>query len=91
MVQEIVRFLKADTAFMNIRPLRYSLILDPHPDALLGVVTSAAKRSLKLREAILSSYHYNEVRYHKRYSFFLFLLSIYGNGDAFFIIIEIFL
>lgn len=87
MVQEIVRFLKADTAFMNIRPLRYSLVLDPHADALPGVATSAAKRNLKLREAILSSYHYNEVRYYKRYSFFL----LYGNGDAFFIIIEIFL
>ncbi|XP_044483090.1 protein SCAI isoform X2 [Mangifera indica] len=62
-VQEIVRFLKADTAFMNIRPLRYSLVLDPHADALPGVATSAAKRSLKLREAILSSYHYNEVKF----------------------------
>ncbi|XP_031276077.1 protein SCAI-like [Pistacia vera] len=62
-VQEIVRFLKADTAFMNIRPLRYSLVLDPHPDALLHVATSAANRSLRLRDAILSSYHYNEVKF----------------------------
>lgn len=61
MVQEIVRFLKADTAFMNIRPLRYSLVLDPRPDDLPHA--SASVRSLKLRDAILSSYHHNEVRY----------------------------
>jgi hypothetical protein len=59
-VQEISRFLKADTTFMNIRPLRYSLVLDLHPDSLPRVAT---RRSLKLRDAILSSYHHNEVRY----------------------------
>lgn len=63
MIQEIVRFLKADTAFMNIRPLRFSLVLDCHPDSLPHVSTSVAKRSLRLRDAILSSYHHNEVRY----------------------------
>lgn len=61
-VQEIVRFLKADTPFMNIRPLRYSVVLDPHPDAL-HVAASAANRNLRLRDAVLSSYHHNEVRY----------------------------
>ncbi|ONI21973.1 hypothetical protein PRUPE_2G099200 [Prunus persica] len=60
-IQEIVRFLKADTAFMNIRPLRYSLVLDCHPDSLPHVSASVAKRSLRLRDAILSSYHHNEV------------------------------
>ncbi|KAJ8771317.1 hypothetical protein K2173_026494 [Erythroxylum novogranatense] len=59
-VQEIIRFLKADSAFMNIRPLRYSLVLDPHPDSLPHVAT---KRNLKLRDAILSTYHHNEVKY----------------------------
>ncbi|BBG97080.1 Protein of unknown function D [Prunus dulcis] len=59
-IQEIVRFLKADTAFMNIRPLRYSLVLDCHPDSLPHVSASVAKRSLRLRDAILSSYHHNE-------------------------------
>lgn len=59
-VQEISRFLKADTAFMNIRPLRYSLVLDLHPDSLPRVAT---RRSLKLRDAILSSYHHNEVKF----------------------------
>ncbi|KAG6750872.1 hypothetical protein POTOM_045387 [Populus tomentosa] len=59
-VQEISRFLKADTTFMNIRPLRYSLVLDLHPDSLPRVAT---RRSLKLRDAILSSYHHNEVKF----------------------------
>lgn len=62
-VQEIVRFLKADTTFMNIRPLRYSLVLDPHPDSLPHVATSVTKRNLRLRDAILSSYHHNEVKF----------------------------
>ncbi|KAI9186834.1 hypothetical protein LWI28_021433 [Acer negundo] len=62
-VQEIVRFLKADTAFMNIRPSRYSPVLDTHPDALVHVSTSVTKRNLRLRDAILSSYHQNEVKF----------------------------
>ncbi|XP_010485701.1 PREDICTED: protein SCAI [Camelina sativa] len=57
--QEIVRFLKSDTAFMNIRPLRYSPVLDPNFDA----GTPRASRSLRLTDAILSSYYYNEVKY----------------------------
>ncbi|KAJ9185666.1 hypothetical protein P3X46_005266 [Hevea brasiliensis] len=59
-IQEIIRFLKADTAFMNIRPLRYSLVLDPHPDSLPRIAT---RRNLRLRDAILSSYHHNEVKF----------------------------
>lgn len=61
MVQEIVRFLKADTAFINIRPLRYSLVLDSHPDTLPHVAAAITKRHLKLRDAVLSSFHPNEV------------------------------
>ncbi|KAF7113405.1 hypothetical protein RHSIM_RhsimUnG0128700 [Rhododendron simsii] len=60
-VQEIVKFLKADTAFMNIFPLRYSLVLDLHPDCLPQV--AAARRKLRLRDAILSSYYPNEVKF----------------------------
>ncbi|CAL1356714.1 unnamed protein product [Linum trigynum] len=59
-VQEIIRFLKADTTFMNIRPLRYSLVLDPNPDSLPCAKT---KRHLRLRDAVLSSYHHNEVKF----------------------------
>ncbi|XP_039028388.1 protein SCAI [Hibiscus syriacus] len=62
-VQEIVRFLKADTAFMNIRPLRYSLVLDPHPDVLPQVAAPVARKNLRLRDAVLSSYHRNEVKF----------------------------
>ncbi|KAG7580525.1 Protein SCAI [Arabidopsis suecica] len=57
--QDIVRFLKSDTAFMNTRPLRYSLVLDPNLDA----GTPRASRSLRLTDAILSSYYSNEVKY----------------------------
>ena len=63
MVQEIVRFLRADSAFMNTRPLRYSLVLDINPDCLPQVSIPFGKRSLRLRDAILSSYHHNEVSY----------------------------
>lgn len=61
-VLEIGRFLKADTAFMNVRPLRYSLVLDSHPDNLPHVPVAIAKRNLKLRDAVLSSFHHNEVK-----------------------------
>ncbi|KAK6143081.1 hypothetical protein DH2020_023429 [Rehmannia glutinosa] len=53
-IQEIVKFLKADTAFMNIRPLRYSVVLDLHPDSFPHVMD--AKRKLRLRDALLSSF-----------------------------------
>ena len=69
MAQEIVRFLKSDTAFMNIRPLRYSLVLDPNLDAS----TPRASRSLRLTDAILSSYHYNEVALY----LFMFVMDAY--------------
>ncbi|XP_028803420.1 protein SCAI isoform X2 [Neltuma alba] len=62
-VQEAIRFLKADTTFMNIRPLRYSLVLDPHPDTLPHVAPSITKRNLKLQDALLSSFHHNEVKF----------------------------
>lgn len=58
-VQEIAKFLKADTAFMNLFPLRYSLVLDLHPDCLPQA--TAARRKLILRDAILSSYYPHEV------------------------------
>ncbi|KAI4371872.1 hypothetical protein MLD38_010171 [Melastoma candidum] len=61
-LQEIIRFLKADTAFMNTRPLRYSLVLDPVPESLPRVTGSMVNRNLKLRDAILSSYYHNEVK-----------------------------
>lgn len=61
MVQEIVRFLKVDTAFMNIRrPLRYCLLFDSHPSAPPRGARFQA-RNLKLQDALLTSYRRNEV------------------------------
>ncbi|XP_057800334.1 uncharacterized protein LOC131015881 [Salvia miltiorrhiza] len=60
-IQEIVKFLKADTAFMNLRPLRYSVVLDLHPDCLPHVTD--VKRKLRLRDVLLCSYHPNEVKF----------------------------
>lgn len=60
-VQEIVRFMKVDTAFMNVRPLRYSAMFDSHPASLPYVARFHAKRVLKFQDALLTSYHRNEV------------------------------
>ncbi|CAH9085455.1 unnamed protein product [Cuscuta epithymum] len=60
-IQEIAKFLKADTAFFNNRPLRYSIVLDLHSDCLPHVVQ--AKRKLRLRDALLCSYHPIEVKF----------------------------
>ena len=81
MVQEIVKFLKADTAFMNIRPLRYSLVLDLHPDFLPHVAT---RRKLRLRDAILTSYYPNEVII--LFSFFLFFIFMCSLIICYFVI-----
>ncbi|KAF5749266.1 hypothetical protein HS088_TW04G01231 [Tripterygium wilfordii] len=62
-LQEIARFVRADTVFLNVRPLRYSLVLDPHPDSLPRVAKSISLRNLRLRDAIMSSYHHNEVKF----------------------------
>lgn len=61
MVQEIVRFMKADTTFTHIRPMRYCPMLDSHPKSLPYVARFHAKKVLKLKDAILTSYHRNEV------------------------------
>jgi hypothetical protein len=60
-VQEITRFLKADSPFMNMRPLRYSYAFDPPPDNLPTVPPTVKKRGLLLGDAILCSYYHNEV------------------------------
>uniref|UniRef100_A0A803Q4A2 RNase H type-1 domain-containing protein n=1 Tax=Cannabis sativa TaxID=3483 RepID=A0A803Q4A2_CANSA len=59
-LQELVRFLKYDTNFMNIRPLRYSVVLDTFSDSLSPHNCS---RNLRLRDAVLASYHHNEVKF----------------------------
>ncbi|KAL7617481.1 hypothetical protein Lser_V15G03161 [Lactuca serriola] len=60
-IRDITKFLKVDTAFMNMRPLRYSIVLDHDPDNL--PLVSFIKRKLRLRDAILCSYHPNEVKF----------------------------
>ncbi|KAL5539596.1 hypothetical protein UlMin_044172 [Ulmus minor] len=62
-VQEIVRFTKVDTAFMNVRPLRYCSTLDSHPESAPYVARFHAKKVLKLQDALLTSYHRNEVKF----------------------------
>lgn len=66
--KEVVRFVAADAMFDDARPVRYSLLFDPHPMALPTIVgpygKPGAPKLLKLREAILTSYHHNEVRGH---------------------------
>lgn len=63
-VQEIFRFLKLDTSFMNMRPLRYSFVYDTHPDSLPAAAASYNyRKGLVLRNAILSSYCHNEVKF----------------------------
>ncbi|KAJ4714382.1 Protein SCAI [Melia azedarach] len=62
-VQEIVRFTKVDTAFTNIRPLRYCAMLDSHPASIPYVSRFHAKKVLKFKDAILTSYHRNEVKF----------------------------
>lgn len=62
-VQEISRFLKADSPFLNMRPLRYSYAFDPPPDNLPTVPPTVKKRGLLLSDAILCSYYHNEVKF----------------------------
>ncbi|KAI3826869.1 hypothetical protein L1987_00928 [Smallanthus sonchifolius] len=58
---DLTKFLKVDTDSMNIWPLRYSIVLDLDPECLPRV--ACIKRNLKLRDAILCSYHPNEVKF----------------------------
>lgn len=62
-VQEIVRFMKVDTAFMNVRPLRYCATFDSHPESLPYLTRFHAKKVLKFQDALLTSYHRNEVKF----------------------------
>ncbi|KAA3461738.1 Protein SCAI [Gossypium australe] len=64
-VQEIVRFMNADTTFTiaSVRPFRYSAIFDCHPNSVQYMARFHAKKVLKFRDAILMSYHRNEVKF----------------------------
>ncbi|KAB8111843.1 uncharacterized protein [Oryza sativa Japonica Group] len=62
-VQEIARFLRADSPFINMRPLRYSYAFDPPPDTLPTVPPTVKKRGLVLSDAMLCSYYQNEIKF----------------------------
>lgn len=62
-VQEIMRFTEADSSNTNARPLRYTAMFDSYPASLPYVARFHAKRLLKFRDALLTSYHRNEVKF----------------------------
>lgn len=62
-LQEIVRFTKADTAFTSVRPLRYCSLFDSDPTSLPYVARFHARKVLKFQDAVLTSYHKNEVKF----------------------------
>ncbi|KAI7981064.1 Protein SCAI [Camellia lanceoleosa] len=62
-VQEIVRFMKVDTALIYFRPLRYCAKFDSYPASVPYVARFHATKVLKCRDALLTSYHRNEVKF----------------------------
>lgn len=60
-MQEVVHFVKVDTTFMDVKPLRYCGMFDSHPASLPYVTRFHAKKVLKFQDALLTSYHRNEV------------------------------
>ncbi|XP_019459813.1 PREDICTED: protein SCAI-like [Lupinus angustifolius] len=61
-VQEIVRFTKVDNGF-SVRSMRYCGTIDTHRASLPYVARFHAKRVLKFQDALLTSYHRNEVKF----------------------------
>ncbi|GAB2232152.1 hypothetical protein Droror1_Dr00011178 [Drosera rotundifolia] len=62
-VQEIVRFTKAYGSFSNPRPMRYCIKFDTHSESLPSIARFHANKVLKLRDAVLTSYQRNEVKF----------------------------
>lgn len=61
MVNEIVRFTKVDFTSLVVRPLRYCAMFDSYPLSRPYVARFHAKKVLKFQDAVLTSYHKNEV------------------------------
>ncbi|KAG5029665.1 hypothetical protein JHK87_013179 [Glycine soja] len=61
-VTEINRFTKVDKGF-SFRPMRYCATFDTHRASLPYVARFHAKRVLKFQDALLTSYHRNEVKF----------------------------
>ncbi|XP_061950092.1 uncharacterized protein LOC133673362 isoform X1 [Populus nigra] len=62
-VQEIFRFMEVGTAFTNVRPLRYCALFDSHPASRPYLARFHARKIVKFRDALLTSYHRNEVKF----------------------------
>ncbi|KAL3527605.1 hypothetical protein ACH5RR_012261 [Cinchona calisaya] len=62
-LQEILRFTKADASVLNVRPLRFCALFDSYPSSLPHVARFHAKKVLKFEDALLTSYHKNEVKF----------------------------
>ncbi|KAJ1702577.1 hypothetical protein LUZ63_002356 [Rhynchospora breviuscula] len=62
-VHELNRFLKADKEFENLRSLRYNISFDSYPNSIPFIAPFYMKRVLRLRDAVLTSYHRNEVKF----------------------------
>ncbi|KAK6775106.1 hypothetical protein RDI58_026107 [Solanum bulbocastanum] len=62
-VQEIVRFTRVHSPSPDARPLRYCALFDSHPSSRPYVARFHAKKVLKFRDALLTSYHKNEAKY----------------------------
>ncbi|KAK8644460.1 hypothetical protein V6N13_123766 [Hibiscus sabdariffa] len=64
-VQEILCFINIDTNFTipSSRPFRYCAMLDSHPNSAPYVLRFHAEKVLKFRDAVLMSYHRNEVKF----------------------------
>ncbi|MCD7449382.1 hypothetical protein HAX54_051813 [Datura stramonium] len=62
-VQEIVRFTRVHSPSPDARPLRYCALFDSHPSSRPYVARFHAKKVLKFRDALLTSYHKNEAKF----------------------------
>ncbi|XP_015058854.1 protein SCAI [Solanum pennellii] len=62
-VQEIVRFARVYSPSPDARPLRYCALFDSHPSSRPYVARFHAKKVLKFRDALLTSYHKNEAKF----------------------------
>lgn len=60
-IQEIARFLKADELIQIARPLRYNILFDGHQSSFPCISRFHSTRVLRLKDALLTSYHRNEV------------------------------
>jgi hypothetical protein len=90
-VQEIIRFMKADAACEISRPLRYSVLLDPHPSSIPMVDRLEGVKPLRLEDAILASYYHSEVSSHALVDClcecYSWQAAIYHNLDVYVILI----